>query len=53
MNYKCDICEKIFKKKCHLVDHLARKYPCKSKKNNRNTNKNKIIISNFVIYYYN
>lgn len=31
MSFKCNICDKIFKKKCHLIDHLNRKYPCKSK----------------------
>ena len=31
MEFQCNICEKIFKKRCHLKDHINRKFPCKSK----------------------
>jgi hypothetical protein len=31
MNFQCNTCEKIFKKRCHLKDHINRKFPCKSK----------------------
>ncbi len=30
MLYKCNKCEKHFDQKCHLVNHLRRKNPCKN-----------------------
>jgi hypothetical protein len=49
MNFNCEICEKIFKKKCHLKDHLNRKYPCQSKKNiDDDTIKENIVKENIV-----
>ena len=30
VNYKCFRCGKDFKQKCHLLNHLCRKNPCKS-----------------------